>query len=148
MTKNIIDHIAFATTNSDKAMEIFKVLGFTESVHYKKNIDKFSSKITKLQAPTGEVIELVEPDNENSVVSRILKDHKANVYHSAFLVDDIQETLDKLTAIGAIIITEPMAIPYPATPAHENYMTSHIFHPYVGLFEITGPMKKQANELC
>lgn len=49
-------------------------------------------------------------------------------------------TLAQLKKAGAVVITEPMAIPYPISEAHNQYKASHVFHPNVGLFEITGPL--------
>lgn len=136
---NTYDHVAFATTDTDKSMAVFEVLGFKKQLHYKQKIDKFDSYITKLESPNGEILELVEPCTGKSVVKRILNGQSATVYHSAFLTDNLTDTLDKLKTMGAMIITEPMAIPYPSSPAHQDYKTSHVYHPNVGLFEVTGP---------
>ena len=48
--------------------------------------------------------------------------------------------LNQLRAAGAVIVTEPMSIPYPATESHNHYKTCHLYHPNIGLFEITGPV--------
>lgn len=139
MMKNNVDHIAFATTETDKSREIFAILGFEKTLFHKQKIDKFDSYITKLASASGQVIELVEPCSKESVVHRLLKGQSATIYHSAFLADNIHETLTQLKAAGAVVVTEPMSIPYPATPQHEHYKTSHVFHPHIGLFEVTGP---------
>ncbi len=140
MENNQFDHIAFATTATDKSIEIFSILGFKKTLFLKQKIDKFDSFITKLESTDGQIIELVEPCSEQSVVHKTLKGREATIYHSAFLTPDLHATLTQLKAAGAVIITEPMTIPYPATPAHANYKTSHVFHPNVGLFEVTGPI--------
>jgi aminocarboxycyclopropane-forming enzyme len=142
MEKHHIDHVAFATTETDKSVEIFAILGFKQTLFHKEKIEKFDSYITKLQSANGQIVELVEPCTEKSVVHTLLKGQTATIYHSAFLTDNLQETLIQLKAAGAVVITEPMSIPYPATPAHENYKTSHVYHPNVGLFEVTGPLKE------
>jgi len=140
MNKNIVDHIAFATNDTDKTINIFSILGFEKVLFHKQSIEKFGSYITKLQSNQGQIVELVEPHSQQSVVKKILQGHEATIYHSAFLTEDLAKTLAALKAAGAVIITEPMPIPYPATPAHREYKTSHVFHSNVGLFEVTGPL--------
>lgn len=143
MEKQLIDHIAFATMQTEKSMAIFEILGFKQQLFHRERIEKFDSYITKLQSANGQIVELVEPCSEKSVVHNLLKGQQATIYHSAFLTDNLNDTIRKLKAAGAVVITEPMAIPYPATTAHEHYKTSHIFHPHVGLFEVTGPVLEE-----
>ena len=136
----MLDHIAFATNSTEKSRRIFSLLGFKELLVDKGEIDKFGSAITKLQSEHGQVLELVEPLTENSVVRKILQGREAMIYHAAFYTADLGKMLSILQSAGALIITDPMEIPFPASPAHRGYKTSHVFHPYVGLFEVTGPM--------
>lgn len=140
MLQNSFDHVAFATNDTDKSVEVFSVLGFDKTLFHKKSMEKFGSYITKLESQTGQIIELVEPETEQSVVKKLLGSCDASIYHSAFYSKNLMETLKKLKALGAILVTEPQSIPYPATPLHEHYHTSHVFHPNVGLFEVTGPI--------
>src|SRR3990167_5432951 len=143
MSNSAFDHIAYATNHTDNSMEIFSILGFKNQLFYKQKIDKFSSYITKLQSATGQVLELVEPYSNQSVVSKILQNQQAIIYHSAFFTADLILTLTQLKKAGAVIITEPMTIPYPASVAHTQYHTSHVFHSHVGLFEVTGPLLEE-----
>jgi len=138
MNSGIFDHVAFATTKTDASIEIFAILGFDRMLFYKKNISKFESLITKLTSLKGQIIEIVEPSSEKSVVHRLLKSYQGTVYHTAFLVNDIEKTIVQLKELGTIVITEPMSIPYPTSEKHYHYMTSHLFHPNIGLFEVTG----------
>lgn len=137
--RSLIDHVAYATTDTDKSFEIFSVLGFKNKLFYKRVIDKFGAYITKLQSDNGDILELVEPKLNQSVVSRLLQGQQASIYHSSFYTSNLIRTLETLKTVGAVIITEPMKIPYPATQLHCHYKTSHVFHPNVGLFEVTGP---------
>lgn len=132
-----IDHIAYATRSTEKSADFFKVLGF-EVLFDKQPIDKFGVFITKLRSPAGEIVEVVEPFRPNSVVSRLLIDVEACIYHVAFRVGDIQASQANIVSVGGVTITTPMPIPYPATQEHCSLTTSHMFHPGVGLFEITG----------
>jgi 4-hydroxyphenylpyruvate dioxygenase-like putative hemolysin len=133
------DHVAFATNDTKQSQIIFNILGFQKALFNKQKLEKFGAYITKLQSNNGQVIELVEPASSQSVVSSLLKNREAGIYHLAFYSSNLRHTIDQLKAAGAVVVTEPMQIPYPATNNHKNYKTSHLFHPHVGLFEITGP---------
>ncbi|MBB4132028.1 coronamic acid synthetase CmaC [Xanthomonas sp. 3075] len=132
-----IDHIAYATRSTEKTSAFFAALGF-EVLFHKQPIEKFGVLITKLHSPVGEIVEVVEPFRPDSVVSRLLVNVEACIYHAAFRVSDIQTVQTSLARIGGVTVTAPMTIPYPATEEHRSLTTSHMFHPAVGLFEITG----------
>ncbi|BAI73715.1 coronamic acid synthetase (plasmid) [Azospirillum sp. B510] len=132
-----IDHVAYATRDAARAAAFYEALGF-EKIVDAQPIEAFGVHITKLRSPVGEIVELVEPFRDNSVVSRLLLDVEACLYHVAFRVDDMTLAGQALRAQGALTITEPMDIPYPATPAHRTMKASHMYHPSIGLFEITG----------
>ncbi|QIH11022.1 MULTISPECIES: VOC family protein [unclassified Pseudomonas] len=132
-----IDHIAYATRSTQKTAAFFTALGF-EVLFHRQPIDKFGVLITKLRSPTGEIVEVVEPFRPDSVVSRLLVNVEACIYHAAFRVDDLAATQASLAGIGGVTVTNVMTIPYPATEEHRSLTTSHMFHPAVGLFEITG----------
>lgn len=132
-----IDHIAYATRSTEKTSAFFKTLGF-EVLFHRQPIETFGVFITKLRSPAGEIVEVVEPFRADSVVSRLLLDVEACIYHVAFKVGDLHTTQASLAKIGGVTVTNAMTIPYPATPEHRSLTTSHMFHPAVGLFEITG----------
>ncbi|MDH1624075.1 VOC family protein [Stutzerimonas stutzeri] len=133
----LIDHIAYATRSTEKTLAFFTALGF-EVLFHRQPIEKFGVLITKLRSPAGEIIEVVEPFRPNSVVSRLLQDVEACLYHAAFRVGDLPTAQATLAGIGGVTVTTAMTIPYPATAQHLSLTTSHMFHPAVGLFEITG----------
>ena len=132
-----IDHIAYATRSTEKTSAFFTALGF-EVLFHRQPIDKFGVFITKLRSPAGEIVEVVEPFRPDSVVSRLLQDVDACLYHAAFRVSDLSATQASLAQIGGVTVTTAMTIPYPATVEHCSLTTSHMYHPAVGLFEITG----------
>lgn len=146
INNKLIDHVAFATKFTDESSKVFHILGFENVLFYRQPIEKFDVYITKLQSNGGQLIELVEPISSTSVISKLLTNQSATIYHSAFLTNDLLDTLNKLRKANVIVITEPMTIPYPATEAHKNYRTSHLYHPCIGLFEVTGPI--QSNKMA
>lgn len=140
MISSSFDHIAYATIDTNKTLGVFAILGFKQQLFYKEPIDKFGCYISKIQSEYGQVLEIVEPHSELNVVKRLLQDRKATIYHSAFFTPNLMDTLAQLKKAGVVIITEPMDIPYPISEAHRQYKASHVFHPNIGLFEVTGPL--------
>ena len=136
------DHVAYATHDTDATVRLLELMGF-QLKFYKEPLDRFGCYITKMLS--GEdVAEIVEPrPGESSVVSRLLEGRDATVYHTCFRTNDLLAATRELKRQGALVITKPMRIPYPATPAHEGYLTSHMYHPQLGLFEITGPVREE-----
>ncbi|WP_338871368.1 VOC family protein [Myxococcus stipitatus] len=132
------DHIAYATRDTDASVKLFEALGFTVKI-YKQEIDKFNVFVTKLVSQDHHVAELVESRGGPSVVTELLGDKETAVYHVCFKTNDFQRAREKLKGTGAVTVTRPMRIPYPLTPEHERFWASHMYHPSLGLFEITGP---------
>jgi 4-hydroxyphenylpyruvate dioxygenase-like putative hemolysin len=133
------DHVAYATKNTDATVALLQLLGFAVAI-YKKKLDRFNVYITKMVSTAGHVAEIVEPAGAQSVVSAILRDTDATVYHACFRADDFQTAHRGLKDYGAVSVTNPMRIPYPVTAAHGQYLTSHMFHSSLGMFEVTGPV--------
>jgi len=69
----------------------------------------------------------------------VLADREASIYHACFRTTDFHTALAKLKKLGAVAITKPMRIPYPVTEEHKTFLDVHLYHPSLGLFEITGP---------
>ena len=133
------DHVAYATRDTDATVRLLEQLGFILKI-YKREIPKFNVYITKMMSCNSHVAEIVEPISSPSVVSALLTGRDATVYHSCFLTNDFTKARERMKKMGAVTITKPMRIPYPATKAHESYLASHMFHSSLGVFEITGPV--------
>ncbi len=134
------DHIAYVTKDTDATVKLLGALGFTLKI-YKQEIEKFNAYITKMVSVRQEVAEIVEPSGPKSVVSRLLESTDANVYHTCFRTDDFHKAEQRMKEAGAVTITAPMSIPYPLTEEHKTFLASHMYHPNLGVFEITGPVK-------
>jgi 4-hydroxyphenylpyruvate dioxygenase-like putative hemolysin len=132
------DHVAYATRNTDATVKILEALGFTLKI-YKQQIEKFNVYISKMVSSTGHVAEIVEPIGARSVVSDILKEQDATVYHTCIRTTNFGEARAKMKQCGAVTITKPMRIPYPVTEEHRTFWASHMYHSALGVFEITGP---------
>jgi 4-hydroxyphenylpyruvate dioxygenase-like putative hemolysin len=137
------DHIAYATQDTDATVKLLQELGFQVGIH-KADLGKFKARITKMVSGAGDVAEIVEPTNSSSVVSALLADRGATVYHTCFRATDFHEAHARMKKAGAVTITRPMRIPYPITEAHKTFLTCHMYHEYLGVFEITGPAPFEA----
>ena len=135
------DHVAYATRDTDATVKILEELGFTVEI-YKKKIEKFNVYITKMISNAEHVAEIVEPISSSSVVSELLGNRKTTVYHTCFKTNDFYKSYEKIKKSGTVTITKPMKIPYPVTEEHKSYLTSHMYHTSLGLFEITGPVRE------
>jgi 4-hydroxyphenylpyruvate dioxygenase-like putative hemolysin len=136
------DHVAYATKDTDATVKLLTTLGFTVKI-YKQEIEKFNVFITKMVSRDNHVAEIVEPRGAPSVVSKLLDGNEATIYHACFKTDDFEGARERLREAGAVTITKPMRIPYPVTEEHTTYWASHMYHPNLGLFEITGPEKER-----
>ena len=132
------DHVAYATHDTNAAVKLLEALGFSVKV-YRRELDRFNVVVTKLTLPGGAVAELVEPRGERSAVGQVLAAHGASVYHACLRTTDFHAAYDRVRQLGAVAITKPMRIPYPVTPEHETFLDVHLYHPSLGLFEISEP---------
>jgi len=139
------DHVAYATRDTDATLKVLTALGFELKI-YKQVLEKFNAYVTKVVSATnpGHVVEIVEPLGERSSVSALLRENEATIYHSCFRTNDFHRAHAMLKAQGAVTVSKPMKIPYPLTEAHGRFLLSHMFHPHLGLLEITGPVVNAA----
>lgn len=136
------DHVSYATLDTDATVELFRALGFELRV-YKEAQNDFNVLISKMVGPTGDVIEIVEPRGADSAVSKLLRDQnqKTMVYHTCFRTDDFEATYARLKRAGALTVSKPSMVQVALTPEHRTYRFAHMFHPFLGVFEVTGPVK-------
>lgn len=137
-----LDHVSYATRDTDATVAVLRTLGF-ELRNYKEPQADFGVLISKLVSPTGDVVEVVEPHGDGSVISKLLRDHKQQtmVYHACFRTDDFEATYAQLKRAGALTLSPPGPVQVALTPEHRTFRFSHMFHPFLGVFEVTGPVK-------
>ncbi|MEA2663498.1 MAG: aminocarboxycyclopropane-forming enzyme [Candidatus Eremiobacteraeota bacterium] len=136
------DHVSYATLDTDATVEILRALGF-ELHNYKEGQSDFDVFISKMVGPEGDVVEVVEPRSADSAVSKLLRDQnqKTMVYHTCFRTDDFEGTCARLKRAGALTVSKPGPVQVALTPEHRTYRYTHMFHPFLGVFEVTGPVK-------
>ncbi len=99
-----LDHIGIAVEKIGDALPIFeKLLGLKL-----ENIK--DSKQNKIRAAllnaAGTSIELIEPLDSESQISKFLEKRGQGIHHIAFKVDNIEEVLEHLKSKGAVLIDE------------------------------------------
>jgi hypothetical protein len=127
-----MDHIAYATRDTDKTAALFEVMGFVTVLH-KLEFKRHNIYVSKMRNDRNDMIELIEPIASPSKVEEILSGREAMLYHACFKVDDFFGTYRRLRATGAIAVTQPFE-----SVIFSGYMVSHMFHINTGLFEIFG----------
>jgi methylmalonyl-CoA/ethylmalonyl-CoA epimerase len=99
-----IDHIAIAVQDLDRAIETYaSVLGL--EVQHREYIEDYGVEIATL-AIGDTAIELLEGKSEKSPIRRFVETRGPGLHHVAFVVDDIQNALDRLRAEGVRLIDE------------------------------------------
>lgn len=129
---NGIDHVAYATKNTDKTIAIFKLLDY-EVALLKKEINRFNIIVSKMTNYKGDVIEIVEPVRKPNPVQNVLKNNDCAIYHICFKVKDFYTTRKQLLSLSAVTLTKPFE-----SLIFDGYMVSHMYHPSIGVFEIFG----------
>lgn len=96
-----IHHIGVIVTNLDEALAQYERLGF--SAGHVERLDAQNVDVMPLRA--GESwIELVQPLDHDSGLGRFLAARGPGFHHVAYLVDDLVETLKRLSEAGVELI--------------------------------------------
>ena len=130
--KTGVDHVAYATRNTDSTIGFLAALGFEVKIH-RVVFERQNVYISKVSNQKGDVIEIVEPISYPSAFDDILGERDAVVYHTCFMVDDFEESVSEVKKAGAIAITRPFE-----SILYEGYRVTHMYHPSFGMFEIFG----------
>ncbi len=102
-----IDHVAIVVEDIDRALNFWRD-GLGLEVTHVEDVPEQNSVVAFLPAGAAEV-ELVKPTDEESGVARYLRKRGPGIHHLCFEVDDIQEYLERLRAMGVRLINpEPV----------------------------------------
>lgn len=115
-----IDHVAVVVKDLDAAIQLYtQTLGF--HIVYRETVADQGVEAVGLEAGDS-IIELLRPLDESSAVARFRGDAQSKLHHTAYRVDDIEETLVELRAKGVRLIDER-----PRKGAHGNQIA--FIHP-------------------
>ena len=98
-----LNHIAIAVPNITKASDMWqKALG--ANVSKPQTLPEHGVKVVFIESPNTKV-ELLEPLNENSPISKFLmKNPNGGMHHICYEVSDLKSALNKLKGVGATIL--------------------------------------------
>lgn len=132
-----VDHIAFASIDTDRTIEMLSLLGF-ETVIYKKPVERFNILATKVINNKNDVAEIVEvlDRTKRSPIDNFIKDNQSQVYHVCYKVDDFDEAYRALLNVGTLVVTKPFE-----SYLFDGYRVSHMYNDSIGLFEIFGKIR-------
>jgi len=99
-----INHLGIATKGIDEALTFWRDAIGLENVHTEVVEDQ---KVRVAMLPIGESrIELLEPTNDDSPISKFLEKRGGGLHHIALEVDDINAALARLKEKGMRLIDE------------------------------------------
>lgn len=102
-----LDHIAIATANLEKTVQLYELLGIQFSDEREVVADQ------KVTTAFGHVdahahIELLEPTSDESTIAKFIKTKGEGIHHLCFRVPDVQAKQDELEQAGMrFIYSEP-----------------------------------------
>lgn len=99
-----VDHIGIAVNNLEDALKIYRdILGLKLEKIYVAEEDKVKSAMLL----AGEIkIELMEPTDEESSVTRFLEKRGEGMHHIALRVKEIESFLQQLKEKGIVLVDE------------------------------------------
>lgn len=101
-----VDHIAIVVRNIEMKLPLYtEVLGFR--LKNIEDVPHMNVRVAMLETNDGTThIELVQPTVEGTGVARFLERKGEVIHHLCFLVNDLQEELDRLKSMGTRLIHE------------------------------------------
>jgi methylmalonyl-CoA/ethylmalonyl-CoA epimerase len=96
-----IHHIGVVVEDIEAAVEAYRRLGFLAGEVVR--LEDQNVEIAAMRAGAS-WIEIMAPLNQDSPIGRFLASRGQGVHHVAYLVDDLQGTLDELAAAGVELI--------------------------------------------
>ncbi|QQK70547.1 hypothetical protein HG702_02205 [Pectobacterium versatile] len=98
-----LHHFGFLSKKLNETVDTFTLLGHKIISDIIRD-DIRGVDIVFLTSDTNELIEIVSPYTENSIVKNLIKKSNNNLYHIAYSVDDIDEKILNLQHKGFILI--------------------------------------------
>jgi methylmalonyl-CoA epimerase len=97
-----IDHIGIAVENIDAGIELYEK-SFEMELALRETVEEQGVEAALLNVGDGHV-ELLAPLGPDTPVGKFLSKRGAGLHHVAYAVDDIDSTLERLTAAGLELI--------------------------------------------
>ena len=104
MEKPSIDHVGIATQSIEEATTFWETLGLIpkgDHVNHEQGV-----RIRMLKGNSTTMVELLEPLSTDTPVGKFISRRGEGIQQLAFAVDDIEDTISRLTQSGCRMINE------------------------------------------
>lgn len=128
-TNLIFHHLGIATKSIKNCINIYRELGYKETeikVEPSQNV-----KICFLNKIGSPLLELIEPINDDSPVSRIVKNSGTTPYHTCYEVENMENTIDELEELNFRLLFEPIK-----SETMDDGLFCYLFSSEIGLIEL------------
>ncbi|MCR4901785.1 MAG: VOC family protein [Butyrivibrio sp.] len=124
-----IHHVGYLTKDLNKAQDEFLALGFV--VEQEKAYDELR-KINISFIINGDYrVELIEPVDEASPMYPLLKRYKNTPYHICYEVENLEASIEQLSARGYTVMQAPLE-----APCIENHRVAFLINSNLGIIEL------------
>ena len=125
-----IHHFGYLTTSIENSVKGFSRLGYV--TFDKLYLDQTRGiKIQFIRSASGELLELIEPSSETSVVKGLMSSSNNKIYHICYYTADIAQAIDSLKEQGFMLISPPQ----PAI-ALNNGNVAFLLSKHTGMIEL------------
>jgi len=125
----IFHHLGIATRNIEKCASVYSKLGY--SISHIKIEPSQNVKICFLSKEGSPLLELVEPLNNDTPVSNIVKNSGTTPYHTCYKVENLKQSLEELEELNFRLLFEPMI-----SEVLDEGMFCYLFSSEIGLIEL------------
>jgi len=125
----IFHHLGIATRSIETCAQSYGKLGYIMSdirVEPTQNVN-----ICFLSKEGSPLLEIIEPLNEDSPVSKMVQKSGTTPYHTCYEVEDIQASIQELEEQNFRLLFEPLV-----ANAMDNGLFCYLFSPETGLIEL------------
>ena len=126
----IVHHYGFLTKSIDKSLNYFEQLGYKKISDIINDNDR-GVDLLFIESENGQLIELVSPNVEDSVVSKIIKTNINSVYHICYITKSIESCINTLINKSFILVDTPK----PAI-AFNGKKVAFLMSKYTGIIEL------------
>jgi methylmalonyl-CoA/ethylmalonyl-CoA epimerase len=125
----LFHHIGIATRSLEKCIQTFQDLGYEASVIKIEPSQKV--KICFLNKTGSPVLEVIQPMEADSPISRLVKNNGTTPYHICYEVDDIQLAIAEMEEFNFRLLFTPLI-----SEAMDTGLFCYLFSPNAGLIEL------------
>lgn len=122
-------HLGYAVKSIERSLDLFEFIGFAKE----GELTRDDSRDVKIQfiRKNDILFELIEPANNDSPVSKILRKNGPIPYHFCLISDSIDNTIKELRGKGFVLFDK-----IKPAPAINNRNVTFLFNKDIGIIEL------------